>query len=154
MQHVEGMPRTNRSPPPTDAKAHFAVAAASLTQLYKLAHLGTSGQIATQASSTDVRTFATMAAIEVPSAPERLRGRRFVPLDELLAFLDRQDERLLDDCDAQQHCFGRKRELPVDAQVPSEDRVVVPPNSFRSGAEGEGAPLVRRHRAGDEVPRP
>jgi hypothetical protein len=99
--------KRHHGPRQTDAQIHFVDAAQSLTKLYKLAHLGQARVNASADVREEVRRFANRAAVELPALPERHRGRRFIALDELLAFLDHED--LADTHVALPHTFGNKR---------------------------------------------
>jgi hypothetical protein len=126
----------------TEAQLQFTRAAASLTALYKMAHAGQTSANAAVTARMDVRRFAQMAAVEVPGAGERHRGRRFVALDELVAFLDNAD--LAVEATVPQ-TFGRKREAAADRFTELDD-TVEPGSLTRRGAEGVGTPHLRRLR--------
>ena len=123
-----------------DVQTHFSNAAGSLTALYKLAHEARTGQHGAETARDQVRRFANMAAVEMPAAGERHRGRRFVALDELEAFLANEDA--AGAASPPLHTFGRKRGVPARPRS-----VDVPPRSVHDGLDADVAPPVHRHRA-------
>lgn len=170
-------PSQSQRAAPSESQTHFAVAAKSLTALYKLAHLAEHSATGGLRARDEVRRFARMAAVELPGSSstgggsgtpppnhERHRGRRFVALDELLNFLDAADG---GDLAAVPHTFGRKRdasnavrpsfgEADDDAgghydfgqQSAGVGSHGPSRHSTRTGgADGLGDPLSRRHRA-------
>ena len=110
------------------AQLEFAKAAASLTNLYKLAHASQVGHGAANDARDEVRRFADLVAVENPSPTDA--PRRYVALDDLLAFLDQMDS-----TDRVPHTFGNKRVLRATRNVPNETAL---------------EPQLRRHRTGSD----
>jgi hypothetical protein len=126
----------------SEAQVHFARAAASMTTLYKLAHAASSAGSALNARD-DVRRFARMAAVEIPGAAERHRGRRFVALDELIGFLDSADATLMS---STPHVFGRKRSPPAERAGDAEAEQTQGTSRHIRAPGSNSEPALRRHR--------